>query len=309
MSHHNASDQIEQNIASALETLIQKRPVLETILRSFGEILTERKLFAQELQRELQQVYLDLDYSRLLQGVPLLSGFSFDVLQDPLNRSFALMLAVLKRTIPNLKADSAGIDCLHREGRLDLIRLSRAYLDGEISILRNSAEAAHVSEGILALLLHTMLAPLLDALTVSVGERIKQSGWNKGYCPVCGSMPSMSYLAEACDLGSEFLKGGGGQRYLHCSLCGYDWRVKRNMCPACETEDKDLRLYFQVQDEHAERLDVCRNCGGYLPCLDLRQSAFKPQMDIAAVGMLHLAVWAAEKGYHPLAQTPWNFLQ
>lgn len=309
MSPQNASDKAERNIRSALEALIEKRPVLETILRPFAEIFTEQKLLAKEMEQDLKRVHLDLDNSSLLQGVPLLSRFSFDELREYLNQSFPLMLTVAKRALPNLDADFTRLGFLHREGQLDLIKLSRAYVDGEISTLRNCAQAAKVSEGTLGLLLHTILAPVLDALAVSVRDRVDQAGWYKGYCPVCGSMPSMSYLSEAGDLESEFLKGGGGQRYLHCSLCGYEWRVKRNMCPACETEDKDLRLYFQVQKEHAERVDVCRNCGGYLPCLDLRETASMPPMGIAAIGMLHLDIWATEKGYHPLAQTPWNFIQ
>ena len=80
------------------------------------------------------------------------------------------------------------------------------------------------------------------------------------------------------------------------------------MCPACENEDK-RHLYYQPEEDHSERLDVCSHCNAYLPCIDLRESSNKYCLDMAAVGMLHLDIWAREKGYHPLAWTPWNQIE
>ncbi len=301
------NNESKNNISLAMETIIQKRPMLEPIIRSFATILQEQSRIAQEL--EAAPAHPEINPARLLQGIPLLAGAPLDVLSEQLNRSFFENLAVLKTTFGHLAADFSSMETHQRHGQLDLSRLSQAYLDGEIAVLRSAAESTKVSEGMLALVVDCTLSTVLKALRPALAGHVNEMQWYRGYCPVCGSMPSISYLAEAGDLGSEFLKGGGGQRYLHCSLCGHDWRFLRNKCPACETEDKELQIYFQLDKEPSERVDVCRNCKAYLPCIDLRESMHRLPMDIAAVSIVHLNAWASEKGYHPLAQTPWNLVQ
>ena len=301
------NNEFENNVSLAMETIIEKRPMLEPIIRSFAAILQKQSRIAQEL--EAAPAYPEINPGRLLQGIPLLAGVPLDVLSEQLNRSFLANLTVLKTTFSNFAADFSSLEALQKQGKLDLSHLSRAYLDGEIAVIRSAVEATKVSEGMLALVLDCTLSTVLKALRPSLARNVNDMQWYRGYCPMCGSMPSISYLAEAGDLGSEFLRGGGGQRYLHCSLCGHDWRFLRGKCPACETEDKDLQLYFQLDKEPSERVDVCRNCKAYLPCIDLRESMHRLPMDIAAVGLVHLDAWASEKGYHPLAQTPWNLVQ
>jgi len=301
-------DPTENDIAQAVETVIQKRPMLEPIVRSFAEILLEKTRIAGLLEVEPAASHLSISADRLSQGVPLLAETSLDVLRDQLNRSLRAMLAVLRKAFSHLDAGFSSIESLHHRGQLDLCKLSRASLDGQTSVLSAAAETAKAPEGILELALHYALSTVLKSLEPALRSCAEEVQWSRGYCPICGSMPSISVLAEAGDLGSEFLKKGGGQRVLHCSLCSHDWRFMRNRCPACDVEDNDLRLYFQLEEERSERVDVCRNCNGYLPCIDLRETSHRLPTDIAVVSMLHFDVWAAEKGYHPLARTPWNLV-
>lgn len=295
----------ERRMAEALENFAGKRPVLEPILRVFGNILMEKSRVVDRLAAG-KPCGLALDLSRLGKGVPLLAGVSFEPLREQLNVSFEAMLAVLRKAFGDLGEDLARLEVLHAEGELDLASLSRVYLETDHRMLDEAAQSLQVPDGILGIAVGIVLAPVLEVVALSFAEQVRQAGWRKGYCPVCGSMPSISFLGEGGGEASEFLTGGGGQKYLHCSICGCEWRTRRTMCPACESEDKDRRLYFQTPDDPAERVDVCTGCGAYLPCLDFRESGARPPMDIAALGMVHLDAWACEKGYHPLANTPWN---
>lgn len=304
-----APDQAEKHIALAVETVIQKRPMLEPIVRSCAEILSEKTRLARQLEVESALAHLDLIPNRLLRGIPLLTEISLDFLRDPLGQAFWPILSVLQKTFGPIAADCSAIAAIHRQGKLDLCKLSRAYLNGETSVLGSAAEPAETSADMVVFVLNSVLATVLKALEPNVAGYLEKLQWSRGYCPICGSMPSISYLAEASDLGSEFLQGGGGQKYLHCSLCGHDWRFMRNRCPACDTEDKDVRLYFQLEEERCERVDVCLNCGAYLLNVDWRESTNRLPLDIAAIGMLHLDAWATQQGYHPLVQTPWNLTQ
>jgi FdhE protein len=295
----------DRSIAEALENLVHKRPVLEPILRTFGEILREKARLVERLTHEDKQNRLGLDSSRLTKAIPLLAGISLEALQQELSLSFTAILPVFKRTFGHLEGDLSRLEALHHEYNLDLCTLSRAWLDGNSTLLGDAAQSLRVPEGVLGMVISMVLAPVLEVVALPFREQVQQAGWLRGYCPICGSMPSISFLARLRDPASESLVGGGGQRYLHCSVCGCEWRTKRNMCPACENEDK-AQIYYQIEENHSERVDVCSKCGAYLPCIDLRERESKPSLDIEAVGMVHLDVWARQNGYHPLAWTPWN---
>jgi FdhE protein len=151
-----------------------------------------------------------------------------------------------------------------------------------------------------------LISTVLQSLAPSVADWVSDLQWNRGYCPVCGSLPSISYLSKPQSLSSEFLVGGGGQRYLHCNMCGQDWRVRRHLCAACERDDTDEHMYFHVPDAVGERIDICRHCGHYLPCIDLRELDALPHLDTMSVGLAHLDMLAQEKGFNPMVRTPWN---
>jgi FdhE protein len=312
MSPQSIPGQAEDTIIQAVRTVIHKRPVLEPIIWSFAQIAMEKRRLGHHLEGGPPAagcLLQNLDLDRLARGVPLLAGVAFDPLRNAMDQIFDAMLVVMRRVFSQLAAAFASVEDIRRRGQLDTCKTARAYLDGDASILGALAESSGVSPAVLTLVLNSSLSAMLKKLQPELAAYAREVQWLRGYCPICGSMPSISYLAEAGDLGSEFLKGGGGQRYLHCSLCGHEWRFMRSKCPACDTEESGMHLYFQMEEESSERIDICRNCGGYLPCLDLRETTQRMPMDIVAVGMIHLDAWASEKGYHPLAPSPWNLIQ
>jgi len=65
-------------------------------------------------------------------------------------------------------------------------------------------------------------------------------------------------------------------------------------------------MYFHVPDTVGERIDICRLCGHYLPCIDLRDLDALPHLDTMSVGLVHLDMLAQEKGFSPMVRTPWN---
>jgi FdhE protein len=119
--------------------------------------------------------------------------------------------------------------------------------------------------------------------------------WLKGYCPICGSMPEMS-----------FLDGAEGQRWLKCSLCGYDWRFDRMTCPYCEKKTESKELISAEGFEH-EWIDLCPHCNKYIVSVDFRNQE-DVTTEVAGISMVYLDIIAQQKGFAPIAVCAWNMI-
>ena len=141
-----------------------------------------------------------------------------------------------------------------------------------------------------------------------MGKSLTGLTWDKGYCPVCGSSPSISQLAPADATNSEYLVGGGGKKYLHCSLCGHDWHYKRSACAACGNEDSETREILYTVGVRHERIEACHKCGKYMLNIDMREYASLPDLDTIQMGLIHLDILAHKKRLTPISPTLWNTL-
>ncbi|MFI3271581.1 MAG: formate dehydrogenase accessory protein FdhE [Pseudomonadota bacterium] len=210
--------------------------------------------------------------------------------------------------------------------------LADAIISADGASIEKIAKAADLTGGLSADILyfaaHFIISPALHALVMrsvpAVAENAdldeqevnkkmmpawdKHSAWKQGYCPVCGAMPSISYLDRALmDENNEFLAGGGGKKYLHCSLCGSNWHFRRGACPACDKEGADvMEIMREEKGESGERLDWCTKCKSYCPAVDLRARGSRPDFDTLALGMMHLDLIAAKKKLKPLNPSFWN---
>jgi len=304
MTEPAKTDRPGNGIDSAVETLLGQRPFLEPILRPIAAVCREKAMLEETLSGDGAPCPIIADASRLERGDPLCDGSNVRLLEGPIRRCFQTMLDVLERSISGFDRRAAGI--ADPANGPDLAALAGALLDGNGAAVAEAAVSAGAEGWMLDLAVRTGLSPVLGWVGASCGGGIGHVAWENGHCPVCGSMPSISSIEKACDLGSEYLVSGGGRRFLHCSLCGFRWSIPRNMCPACRSDDHVKRMYYRADGFSHERLDVCLECRGYLPCIDLRETLSSPPMEIAAAGMIHLDIWAARNGYLPLTRTPWN---
>ncbi len=298
---------IEQQYDQAIALSLKKRPALESVIKPFGAVLRKRERVIDDIEAGLPPLAPDPEKNRRRPGVPMVADLSFTDLKPSLGKAYADLIPALNLAFPNLKADFSTIAAAIETGGLDLALLSEAYLENNAEAFQASGKTVELSEeGSLGFAVNWTLSAVLNAARIKWAASADLSSWAMGYCPFCGSMPAISYFARPEGPTNEFLSGGGGQKYLHCALCGSQWRFRRHRCPACDTEEKDHLHYYQESGEIGERIDVCRKCGHYLLGIDLREIAEPPSMDMAAVAMVHLDISAREKGFHPMTWTPWN---
>lgn len=291
------------SLSATIDLYCRRFPAQEPILRAFAPVLAAKQELAASLAQEPAELPA-LDPARLDQGVPYLAEVPLEPLSAWIGRSARTLLPVLGRAMP--AGQGFGTLLAAVEGGLDPTPLCRALLDRNRQALAGAAGDLGILPGLLIFSLETILGPVLAAVAAKLAGDLARAGWSQGTCPVCGSFPSIATLAKSQPVDLEALVGGGGQKFLHCSLCGHDWRFRRDACPACGNADPGIREVLHAENARHERIEACSKCKAYFPCLDLREFAEVPDLAAAPLGLMHLDLVAASRGFAPLAPAPWN---
>ncbi|AMK10786.1 formate dehydrogenase accessory protein FdhE [Pseudodesulfovibrio indicus] len=294
-------------IESTVEGIRTRDAAYHPLTERFGPlfIMGER---AREAARNQGLLVPDVDEARLADGVPVLTGLDLTPWGEALTKSAGLLLPVIVKTLA-LAPDHAERlrELLLAPGKT--AELLRSRLDGGPDRLVDPAISAGITPtAALPFAVDAASGPVLGCLAESVGGKLAGITWERGHCPVCGSAPSIAQLAPPDSGQSEYLVGGGGKKFLHCSLCGHDWHFSRTACAACGNADDKTRELLFVDGARHERIEACRACGSYLLCVDLRDYAERPDPDVLQLGLIHLDILARKQALNPLANTLWNTL-
>lgn len=289
----------------ALAALVEKRPALETVLKPFAAVLKERSAMIADLKPRIPFLDTSRAADPVAGGTPVMAWVGFEVLKDSLTQALVGLAAVLKDIFQQQSEDFSAIETAARQGRYDAAGLATAYLEGDFSIFQTASHGTGHSAESLVFAFSWALGAALNAARSTWAQPETFDSWSKGFCPFCGSLPAVSFLSRPEASHSEY-PSGGGQRYLQCALCSHQWRMERHRCPACDATEKGSLVYYHESGNSGERIDACQNCNSYLPCIDLRKTRLPVSMELAALGMVHLDFLAREKGYRPMAFTPWN---
>lgn len=311
-----------QSVSETVADIIAWRPVLSPVLKAFEPILTRRGMLAEEMEsavRDAGLVIPDLVMEKETKGVSLLAGSDLEgvgpLMAESASALFPLFAASGARGLddPALAAffASAGGDGDRRR------QLACAVLNGSDDTIVKLAGACELEPGLLKFTGEMILSPVLRAMVRNYlhGREADDdmpwdegNRWSQGYCPVCGSFPTIGWLdRHTLDKNNPYLKTGGGKKHLHCGLCGAEWKFRRGVCPACGSEAKGtMNILREEGPSHGERIDWCTECKAYCPIIDLREREKTPDMDAMALGMLHLDIVAADKKLIPLRHSFWN---
>ncbi len=280
------------------------RPVQEGVLRSFQKVFEKQRLLADQFSRKKMSLP-ELNAKSYAQGVSWLADFDVRELGPLFADSAGQLLPVMVEAFPygatfqSLISPLKGPDSQLRDAVAELFF-------NDLKSLSERAKALSLDPGVLAFVLRIITAPVMNALACNGLELLKDLSWKQGYCPVCGSAPSIGFLSRKEDIDLESLVGGGGKKYLHCSLCSHVWRFPRDLCPSCGTNEPHQREILFVEGVRYERAELCQQCKGYLLTIDFREVDMQPDLLLAPVALMHLDVVAQQKGGKPIYEAPWN---
>jgi FdhE protein len=282
-------------LEKAFERIELDTPFLKSAVDAFREIMISRIILKERLSPDCPDIHIPQpDYSRFTEGYPWLTEEMITSLMDPWGETVESTIPPLIKAFPGISAEVVRLKEALVGGEIDLKYCIGSLVEGREAGMIEVASQLGFQPVVLKFILGQMLKPFVEKRTESLRPLIKNLPWHKGYCPVCGAFPEIS-----------FLQGEEGQRWLKCSLCGYDWEFDRMACPCCGEINKSKAFIFGNGFEH-EWVELCPDCHRYIVGIDLRKQT-EVTADVAAIGMLHLDIFAQRRGFLPTAETAWKY--
>lgn len=225
----------------------------------------------------------DNQREKTAEGFPLLSATDLQVDQAQTASFLAGLLQLLKSVGRSGEAELTKIEQASCHGDLDYLSLFRAILERNRAALDEAATALSVPSPLLEYIGEIPLRHALELFATGCSNH-DLSGWEEGYCPICGSRAGMAEFA-----------GEEGKRFLSCSACSFAWPFKRLKCPFCTNEDPEKLTYFTI-DDGPTRVDVCKKCSRYIKTRDSRKGNSDVPLDVEDIMTMHLDLIASREG-------------
>ena len=295
MADESSTEELVKRIKKTITKIKKEMPSLAIILNSYGKVFAERASLREELPLPMNVRMSSPDPLHFSQGMTLMNEGIFPLSTDSMEKVTDRMIPVLSRIFPKIRPVLRKLKMALKKDQLDLKTCMESMLNGRDEEIEQTAFRFGTDTLTLKFILEQILKPLIEKQAESLRSVIQNLSWQKGYCPVCGSFPALSYL-----------KGDEGQRWLMCGICSHEWRFMRTQCPFCENEDPEKWELCFVEDRAYERAEMCHQCKRYIVSIDLRIYPYDFIPEVAVVGTMYLDILAQEKGFLPITDSVWH---
>ena len=221
-------------------------------------------------------------------GIPLLHRWNFPVDPD----TSESLLAAIGPSIPEKNSQMRRVhELLSRtlvKQHQERDRIWQSFLHHEMEPWEEWFAVEEEDLPSLLFLARSCLRPSIEKTARRLREQLPlPAQWLKGYCPVCGSLPSLLFLQ------------GTGEKMGYCSWCGTQWGLHRLQCPLCDNRDHQQLGYLFFEEERHYRIPYCSLCGTYFKLIDAREWTEPPYFPLEEWITLHLDLLAQKAGWKP----------
>jgi len=273
---------------------IERHPHSQNLLDAFRPVILARNRILQKVQLG-ETVSPKIDGVRFQGGVPAIGQYPFFQEDDPWEDIVRNIIPATREGFPDLSNDLELFDIALQEGKVALYDYFKRNQDEQQDLLHTWAKTISIATPGIGFVLNQASRIILEKRAVDITELIKGFVWEKGYCPICGSFPSLAVIEEKI-----------GERRLHCSHCNHNWRFSRVICPYCEHEGQQGMDFFFIEDKPQESAFTCEQCQRYLITLNRVSDLNDRDLDVSALGLTHLDVILKDKNFSPMTATDWN---
>jgi FdhE protein len=280
-----------EKLRKRIEQIKKKRPGYGKILDFYQSVKEAQEKVRASLK--IESVHPGEEWKKLLykEGFSLIQKEDFPLDIESSVKLFGTLCQIGKDANPHMAEQLKKINEAIDNKRIDLNKLLRGGLKEQW--VEQIAEESGLDKNVFLFLIQSSSKPSIEARVEQLRSELDPETWLKGYCPICGSLPSLSLLKEEV-----------GKRYLLCSFCGYQWRMDRIFCPFCKNKDQESLHYFYGEGEETHRIDLCDKCRQYIKTIDYRNLP-EPDPVLEDLATLHLDILASQKGYRRPVPNPW----
>jgi FdhE protein len=204
-----------------LEKLRERIDQLKTKRPGYGEILDFYRKVKEAQDKVKASVRIDpIKLKKEWKELLTKEGFSLIQKEDlPLDiessvKLFETLCQIGKDANPHMAEQVRKIREALDDKKIDLKKLLKKGVTEQG--IDQMADELGLDKKVFSFLIQCSIKPSIEAGMEQLRSELDLETWPKGYCPVCGSLPSLSLLKEEV-----------GKRYLLCSFCGYQWRIDR----------------------------------------------------------------------------------
>ena len=279
------------NLEKRIQQLKQRRPGYKDILDFYQKVKETQDRTKASLK--IDPIKLKKEWKELLakQGFSLIKKEDFSLDIEASAGLFQALCKISKEANLHMAEQEEKIQTMIEKKKIDLKKLLKEGLKEER--IEKVADEFGLDKEVLLFLVQNSIRPSIEAGREQLRSEVNSETWLKGYCPICGSLPSLSLLKEEV-----------GKRYLLCSYCGYQWRTDRISCPFCNNKEQGSLQYFYGEGEETYRIDLCDKCHQYIKMIDLRNVG-ESDFILEDLATLHLDILASQKGYKRSVPNPW----
>jgi FdhE protein len=281
-----------EKLKERIQQIKKKRPHYGEILDFYQKVKEAQDKVKVSLK--IDPVQLKKEWKELLtkEGFSLIQKEDFPVDIETSIKLFHSLCQIGKDANPHMAEQVKKIEEVISKKRIDLKKLFKKEVKEQKP--EQIADELELDKKVFLFLIQSSTKPSIEAGREQLRSELDPETWLKGYCPICGSLPSLSLLKEEV-----------GKRYLICSYCGYQWRIDRLFCPFCDNKDQESLHYLFAEGEEAYRIDLCDKCHQYIKTIDHRKlEESDPVLEDLAT--LHLDILASQKGYKRPIPNPWT---
>ncbi|MCP4367173.1 MAG: formate dehydrogenase accessory protein FdhE [Deltaproteobacteria bacterium] len=277
------SDHIKQ----AVTALMSLRPVYRDMLDFYQQIFIAQEDSKSHIQIEPIQIPGDIISVKAKDNFPLINISDFAIDTQASKDLLIQICNIIKKMKGDMAVTAQAVLQGIETGKIDPESLFFSLFEGGASFFEKTASSLEIDKNALAFMTYSSIKPSLNVCAQQLAAYLdKENTWEKGYCPVCGSLPAISMFI-----------GEGGERFLFCSFCWHQWSSIRLYCPFCDNTDSKALNYFYSEEEKEYRVDLCDNCKKYIKTIDTRETQRYIYPPLEAFSTLHLDIKAQEKGF------------
>ncbi len=283
---------ILEKLKKRINWLKKKRPGYKDILDFYRKVREGQEEIKHSLKTE--PILLKKEWKGLLfkEGFPLLEKKDFPLDIETASTLFQLLCRIGKEANPYMREQVKKIEVEFGRKKIELKTLLKGGFNERK--IEQTADKIGLDRKVFSFFSQESIRPSIEAGVEKISNELDTETWMKDFCPICGSLPSLSLLKEEV-----------GKRYLLCSFCGYQWRNSKLICTFCGNKDQDSLRYFYGEGEEIYRIDTCEKCHQYIKTIDQRNIEFI-DLVLEDLATLHLDILASRKGYKRPVPNLWT---